>query len=537
MAGPGVLAAGDTIGRAPRAGAAARAFRTADRRLDRIFGAQGNPLRQLGALGFHCFWIVAATGAYLYVFFDTSLEGAYASVEALSRDQAWAGGLARSVHRYASDAFVLLMLLHLARELAYGRYAGFRWFTWVTGVPLAWLAVASGVTGYWLVWDQLAQFVAVATAEWFGALPGSGASMVRNFVAADGMSDRFFSLMAFLHIGVPLLLLLGMWVHVHRLTRPRTRPSRALGWGLLAALLLVSIAHPAVSMPPAETARVPAVVALDWFYLAGYPLVYEASPTVLWAVALGATLLVAVLPWATSVRRPPAARVDLANCNGCGRCFADCPYGAIAMRPRSDRRAHPREAQVLTDLCASCGLCVGACPSSVPFRRGERLATGIDLPQRPIGDVRARLEAALSGLTGDARVVVFGCDQAVDVPVLAGRGVAALSLPCTGMLPPTFVDYALRNGADGVLVTGCPPPACAARAGARLTEERFAGARAPRLRDSVPRERVRLVWGASEDHAAVEGALARFRAALVALPPRAPVGAARRERRTEPGHG
>ena len=34
--------------------------------LDRIFGVAANPLRNLGALGFLLFWVLAASGIYLY---------------------------------------------------------------------------------------------------------------------------------------------------------------------------------------------------------------------------------------------------------------------------------------------------------------------------------------------------------------------------------------------------------------------------------------------------------------------------------------
>ena len=44
------------------------------------FGAAANPWRHLGALGFLFFWLIAATGIYLYAVFDTSVQGAYASV-------------------------------------------------------------------------------------------------------------------------------------------------------------------------------------------------------------------------------------------------------------------------------------------------------------------------------------------------------------------------------------------------------------------------------------------------------------------------
>jgi ferredoxin/coenzyme F420-reducing hydrogenase delta subunit len=532
-----LVPANDALAQGVADGFGARAFRACERALDAPFGAHANPLRQLGALSFHLFWIVAVSGIYVYIFFDTSVAGAYASVEALSTEQKWAGGLMRSLHRYASDAFVVAMLLHVAREWAKGRYRGFRWFSWVSGVPLAWLAIASGVTGYWLVWDQLAVFVAVATTEWFGALPGFGPGLVRNFVADEAMSDRFFSLMSFLHIGVPLLLLLGMWVHIQRIARARTQPEASLGWGTLAALLALSVARPAVSLAPADLANVPASLPLDWFYLGGLPLVYEASPAALWALSVAATVGVAMLPWLTRARRAPVAKVDLGNCNGCGRCFVDCPYGAVVMRPRSDGRHHPRQAVVLDDLCASCGICVGACPSSVPFRSAERLVTGIDLPHLPIGDLRARLEDALGRLSGGARVVVFGCDCAADVRALAGPGVAAFSLPCAGMLPPTFVEYALREGADGVVVAACPGEDCEYRHGSQWTAERLAAQREPHLRASVPRERLLVAPTAREDLAALGHALADFRAALVDAPRRTPVATARREHRTEAGHG
>jgi quinol-cytochrome oxidoreductase complex cytochrome b subunit len=245
---------------------------------DRWFGTRSNPWRHLGALGFLFFWIVTASGIYLYVFFDTGVQGAYASVQYLTERQWWLGGVMRSLHRYASDAFMLVLLLHLVREFVYGRYHGFRWFTWVSGVPLLWLALFAGIVGYWLVWDELAQFSAVATAEWIDWFGLLSEPFARNFVGAGSVDDRLFSLLVFLHIGLPLLLLLGMWVHIQRLSRPDTQPSAALTWGTLAMLVGLSVALPVVSHGPADLARVPSELALDWFYLAPNAALYAWSP-------------------------------------------------------------------------------------------------------------------------------------------------------------------------------------------------------------------------------------------------------------------
>ncbi|NQU59296.1 MAG: hypothetical protein HQ513_18860, partial [Rhodospirillales bacterium] len=97
--------------------------------LDRPFGAQWNPLRQMGTLTFFYYWIVAATGVYVYILFDTTVGGAYQSVEAMTHQQWYLGGIMRSLHRYASDAMIVTMVLHLSREFIMDRYRDVRWFT------------------------------------------------------------------------------------------------------------------------------------------------------------------------------------------------------------------------------------------------------------------------------------------------------------------------------------------------------------------------------------------------------------------------
>jgi coenzyme F420-reducing hydrogenase delta subunit/ferredoxin len=484
---------------------------------DAAFGAKANPCRHLGGTAFFLFFVVAGTGAYLYAAFDTRVDGAYESVERITRGAWPLSGVARSLHRYASDAFVVIVLLHVLREWINGHARGFRWYSWLSGVPLVWLVYASGLGGYWLVFDRLALWSLVATTEWLDALPLFGGALARNFIA-DGVTNRLFSLLIFLHIGIPLALLLGMWVHIQRISRPRTRPPRDLALGLAAALLLLALAKPATSDAPADLALAPPNVHPDWLYQAIHPLFYASSGTLLWIAAGALTVAVALLPWLPPAKRPPAARVDLANCNGCGRCFADCPYVAVTMRPRTDGRPLPREAVVDSDLCAACGICAGACPSSTPFRSGEVLHTGIDLPQRPIGSVRDDLARGLENLRGAPRIVVFGCDCAANARALQASDTAVLSLPCAAMWPPSFVEYALRSGVDGVLIAGCRDGDCAYRLGNRWIEQRMRGMREPHLRGTVPIERVETAWCGPFDGTALARELARFRKRLGALP-------------------
>lgn len=506
------------------------AFERVESAFDAVFTPDWNPLYQLGALGWFFYWIVAVSGVYLYIFFDSGVTQAYESVERITHVQWYAGGIMRSLHRYASDALVIVMMLHLVREFVMDRLHGPRWFAWIIGVPILWLVFAAGISGYWLVWDKLAHYVALATSEWLDTLPLFGEPIARNFIHESTLSGRFFTLMLFIHIAVPLILLFVMWIHIHRHTHSRVNPPRGLAIGTLAALLVLSIARPALSQGAADLGTIPAQVGLDWFYLFVYPLLDEYSGIALWALLGVLTLGLAALPWLPR-KRPVPAVVDLDNCNGCGRCAVDCPHGAVRMSPRSDGSPYTQEAVVVTDLCVACGICVGACPTATPFRRRSALKAGIELPEQALADLRELSLERCRNLQGDDRVIVYACGQGPELASIADASVAVVELPCVGMLAPSFIDFMItRRHVDGVFFTGCRANDCYERLGARWTEERIAGERDPRLRARVPRERIASFWAGVDGRARLAKALAEFRARLRELKAaQAPVVVERRE--------
>ncbi len=493
-----------------------------ERGFDAAFGSSANPLRQLGGLGFLCFWLLAVSGIYLYAVLDTSAQGAYASIERLARQPWYVGGWLRSLHRYAADAFVVVMGAHLLREWLHGHYVGFRRFSWLTGVPLVVFAFVSAIGGFWLNWDQLGQFSAIATAEWLDALPLLAIPLARNFLTADAVSDRLFSLFVFVHLGVALLLVFGLWFHIQRIARAAVFPPRRLALATIAVLLLLSALRPVVSQAPADVATVPATLAFDWILLFVHPFTYATSAGFAWFVLTASLLVLLAMPFLPQPAPAPVARVDADNCNGCRHCFDDCPYGAITMEAHPSGRRGWALARVDADLCARCGICAGACPSATPFRRTPQLVTGIDMPHLPVDTLRTQLREGIAAARAARPIVVFGCDQGTRVDRLAQADVVPLSLTCIGMLPPSFVEYALRVGAAGVLVSGCREGGCAYRLGQRWTAQRLAGQREPALRTSVaPPERVSVAWGDAHDEPALHAALDAFRQRLSTLPPAA----------------
>jgi len=484
--------------------------------LNRIFGNELNPLYYLGALGFFFFWVIVVSGAYLYAFYKTGIELSYPSVEYLTNEQWYLGGVMRSLHRFASDALVVVMVLHLLREYILGRYRGARWFAWVTGVLLIWLIYSAGINGFFMSWDKLAQYATVSTMEWFDWLPIFSSPLSQSFVSREVLNDRFFSLISFSHATFPLFVLFFLWIHILRISYPVVNPKRGLVVGMLLAMLLLALVKPVVSQGPADMGIEPQNIEIDWFYLFLYPLLDMWTPGQLWAFVVGISLLLGVLPWLPSKQKPiPVAEVNLKDCSGCRLCVSDCPYEAVVMRPRSDGLRFLEEAVVVPERCVSCGICVGACPSSNPFRLEDRCLSGIEMPSMPIFELRDKMLNDLSKLENDVRVMVFGCDNAANIEKLRSNGVAAMSLPCTAMLPPTFIEYVLReNRADGVFITGCRENDCYHRLGGLWTEQRLSAKREPRLRSRAENERIRQFWASSEDFDVLSTELELFCSAL-----------------------
>ena len=320
--------------------------------LNGAFGSSLNPFYYLGAITYLMFWVIVVSGFYIYAFYDTGVEDAYNSVERITHGQWYLGGIMRSLHRYASDAMVLVAVLHMLRNFVFDRYRDFRWFSWFTGIVVLWLVYMAGINGYWLVWDKLAQFAAVATAEWLDALPIFSAALARNFLEQGSVSDRFFSLLSLIHIGIPLATFAIIWVHTQRVPQAKTSPPKTLTIGLIVSLVVLALVKPALSQGTADLNSAPSVLSLDWFYLWSYPLLYSWGPGKVWALAGGITGTLFLLPFlGRSGRGKHEYQISAIPC---GRMIA-------AKKGETIREAALRQGLNLPYLCrdGACGTCKG----------------------------------------------------------------------------------------------------------------------------------------------------------------------------------
>ncbi|MBI5561618.1 MAG: hydrogenase iron-sulfur subunit [Deltaproteobacteria bacterium] len=488
-----------------------------------------NPFYYLGAIGIFFLWVIMGTGVYIFLFYDITARGAYDSVQYLTVNQWYFGGVMRSLHRYASDGLVIVMFMHAARCFMLDRYKHYRWLAWVTGVVIMWAIVAGGIFGYWMVWDERARVAASLAAKMIENLPIFGLPLSLNFARVENLTDQLFYIVLFIHFSSMFFLFILLLVHLARTTKSIINPPRLVVYGLAFALIALSFIKPATSGPPADLKTLPASVSFDWFFMFIFPALKDLSPRGLWGFIVVITGVIGIVPWLTREKRKPAVSLTLPNCTGCELCLLDCPYSAIQMRPRTDRLPYPVEPVISAARCASCGLCVGACDYS---------ALNLpDLPEAPVkADIKrlsAELKAAPGGAApggaapggaapGGAKVMVFACAKGAwignNAPAsneLKGMPWArVVALPCIGMLQPSMLAIPFEEGVDGVYVAGCREGDCHYRRGNVWFTGRLAGARPPVVKRSIDRARVKTVWLSAAEAGQFASELKAFQSGL-----------------------
>jgi ferredoxin/coenzyme F420-reducing hydrogenase delta subunit len=458
-----------------------------DRLFDRVYTSTYNPLYRTGALASLCLAVALVTGIYLLFVYEIARP--WESVAAVQRDP-YLGRWIRALHRYASDAAVVAVVLHVLRLVAQGKTWGPRALAWITGVLLTAMMFVSAVTGYVLVWDAFGQKLAVAGARMLRLLPLFPEPPDRAFVGDAPVPAQFFFMNLFLHVAVPLGMVFFLWLHTARLARAAWFPERRVMLAALAGFVLLSLAWPAPLPPKADLLTIPGRIATDWFYGAWLPLA-SVSPA---AALLGGSALIALLvavPWLirpARATRPGPAHVDPESCEGCEQCFQDCPFDAIQMVTGLHPERHPLLAQVQPDLCVSCGLCTGSCAS---------LAIGP--PGRTARDQLATARRFVAGSADAAgRPLLVACrhndglTHRLRSRYAGDRAATIFEVDCAGSLHPGTVSYLGRHFA-GTLVLSCPTQNCLYREGTTLAEARIVGERRPAVPGQIERLPVRLL--------------------------------------------
>jgi F420-non-reducing hydrogenase iron-sulfur subunit len=127
------------------------------------------------------------------------------------------------------------------------------------------------------------------------------------------------------------------------------------------------------------------------------------------------------------------------------------------------------------------------------------------------------------------RIIGFVCDWAVataDLTDPAGRlhahpSVVLIRVPCSGFIRPSWLEDALKAGADGVFIVGCPYGDCLNREGNYLMRERIEQLQRRLQRRKVEPERLSMLAHGLHDREAFLAEVAGLLDAVRRLRPQA----------------
>ncbi len=173
-----------------------------------------NPLGFLGMLTFVIFIVLGITGALLMLFYEPILDRAWNSVQTINNTIPY-GFHIRNIHYHASNAMVMLALLHMYYQYFSGRYKIRNEILWVTGILIGTLTILEAFTGYDIIFSERAELAISIAASLTNSIPILGPQMRDAFFGA-GFHDfilRFYAFHVFL---LPITLIGLMAVHFPR---------------------------------------------------------------------------------------------------------------------------------------------------------------------------------------------------------------------------------------------------------------------------------------------------------------------------------
>ena len=173
----------------------------------------------LGGITLTCFIVQVATGFAMTFYYRPTVTEAFASVEFIMTEVNF-GWLIRSVHRWSASMMVLNMILHVCRVYLTGGFKKPRELTWVTGVLLASVTVAFGVTGYALPWDQVGYWACKIVTGVPEAIPVVGGLIVKllrgGVSVGQSTLTRFYSAHTFVLPVVASVLMLTHFLMIRK---------------------------------------------------------------------------------------------------------------------------------------------------------------------------------------------------------------------------------------------------------------------------------------------------------------------------------
>jgi ubiquinol-cytochrome c reductase cytochrome b subunit len=289
-----------------------------------------NYLWNFGVLAGVALVVQLITGIVLAMHYGSDARIAFDTVEHVMRDVNY-GWLIRYMHANGASFFFIVVYIHIFRGLYYGSYKAPRELSWMLGVVILLLMMATAFMGYVLPWGQMSFWGATVITNFFSAIPVVGESvktwLIGGFAVDNATLSRFFSLHFLLPFVIAAVVILKIWsLHIPGSNNPlgidvkgpadtipfhpyfTAKDAVGLGVYLIIFSVFVFFLPNALGHPdnyiPANPLSTPAHIVPEWYFWPFYAILRAFTvdfimPAKLWGVLgmFASILLLLFLPW------------------------------------------------------------------------------------------------------------------------------------------------------------------------------------------------------------------------------------------------
>ena len=271
----------------------------------------------IGSLLGLCLTIQIITGLFLAIHYTANIEIAFLRVNHICRDVNY-GWLLRTIHANGASFFFICLYLHVGRGIYYGSYLYL--YTWIIGVIIILLVIATAFIGYVLPWGQISFWGATVITNLLSAIPFIGIKLVEwvwgGFAVDNATLTRFFTfhfVLPFIIIGTSIIHLL--FLHQTGSNNPTGLPSNIdkvpfhpyfsfkdiAGFiVIMIALTLLTLINPYIlrdpdNFIPANPLVTPIHIQPEWYFLFAYAILRSIPNKLGGVIALAISIIILII--------------------------------------------------------------------------------------------------------------------------------------------------------------------------------------------------------------------------------------------------
>nr|YP_010326122.1 cytochrome b [Pareuchaetes insulata]UNP49246.1 cytochrome b [Pareuchaetes insulata] len=270
-----------------------------------------------GSLLAFCLIIQIFTGLFLTMYYTANIELAFYSVNYICRNVNY-GWLIRTLHANGASFFFICIYLHIGRGIYYESFN--LKYTWMVGVIILFLLMATAFMGYVLPWGQMSFWGATVITNLLSAIPYLGTTLVNwiwgGFAVDNATLTRFYTF----HFLLPFIIL--MMTMIHLLFLHQTGSNNPLGLNsnydkipfhpfftykdligaiiMLFLLTLLTLTNPYLlgdpdNFIPANPLVTPVHIQPEWYFLFAYAILRSIPNKLGGVIALVMSILILII--------------------------------------------------------------------------------------------------------------------------------------------------------------------------------------------------------------------------------------------------